>query len=221
MLLLLLSDIHSAGHRLESIANELSRADLVVVAGDITDFGNREEAAEMLRRLRIGNVPIALVSGNCDRGSVRHYLESEGCSVESRSLSLGGLRVVGVGGGVLRTGLTPYERRDEELAAAARAALETEDGGKALLFISHTPPFGTGADLRHGSHVGSKALRAVLEEYRPLLWVAGHIHEGRSISTLGDTTVVNPGPLHDGFFARAEISFTGSAPRIRAELASL
>jgi Icc-related predicted phosphoesterase len=41
--------------------------------------------------------------------------------------------------------------------------------------------------------VGSKAVRAAIERYQPLVSVHGHIHESRAVNKLGRTTCLNPG----------------------------
>jgi len=45
-------------------------------------------------------------------------------------------------------------------------------------------------------HVGSKAVRKVLEEFQPKLGLHGHIHESAGTSRIGKTTCVNPGSEH-------------------------
>ena len=54
--------------------------------------------------------------------------------------------------------------------------------------------------MPRGRHVGSKALRAFIEQYAPPLTLHGHIHEspamsGRYAVRLGSTWSINPG--HD------------------------
>jgi hypothetical protein len=41
--------------------------------------------------------------------------------------------------------------------------------------------------------VGSKAVRAAIEKYQPLVGLHGHIHESRSAQKIGRTTCINPG----------------------------
>jgi uncharacterized protein len=41
--------------------------------------------------------------------------------------------------------------------------------------------------------VGSVSVRAMLEEYQPLLSLHGHIHESAGIVPIGSTVAVNPG----------------------------
>ena len=46
-------------------------------------------------------------------------------------------------------------------------------------------------------------------ETKPLALVCGHIHEGRAIDKIGETVVVNPGPLAEGNYAILEVEKIG------------
>ena len=59
--------------------------------------------------------------------------------------------------------------------------------------------------LGTGEHVGSTALRALIEREQPDLVLCGHIHESRAIDEIGATTVVNPGPVASGHYALVEV----------------
>lgn len=69
------------------------------------------------------------------------------------------------------------------------------------IYVCHTPPADTPLDLTsRGRHVGSRALRAFIEQHQPLLTLHGHIHEspqlsGQYATQIGRTWCVNPG--HD------------------------
>jgi len=43
------------------------------------------------------------------------------------------------------------------------------------------------------THVGSKAIRQIIEEYKPMLGLHGHIHESRAFDKVAGTLVLNPG----------------------------
>lgn len=222
--LLILSDIHGSIAPLLALDAALSSADLILVAGDLTEFGGREEAAEIIGILRESGVPVMAITGNCDRVGARDLLEAEGVSLEGRCREHGGLLVAGAGGGIRRTGVTPFERPDEELAAALLGGLGQADelaGGTSspLAILTHTPPWGGATDLRHGSHVGSPAFGAILAERRPLLWISGHIHEAQAVARHGPSLLVNPGPLHDGYFATASLDV--AARTVSAELRTI
>lgn len=78
------------------------------------------------------------------------------------------------------------------------------------VFNLHVPPYDTNLDvapeldenltpklsLSGGfkmAPVGSKAVRAAIEKYQPLVGLHGHIHESRSAQKLGRTMCINPG----------------------------
>ena len=217
MRILCIADIHGKLDRLEQLRPQIDLADLLLVAGDLTEFGGREEVDSFLEVLKGSPAKMAMVGGNCDRPGARKGLLDQGFSVDglARSFSLGEgtVTVVGSGGGLLHTGLTPYERRDGDLAAAPEAGFHDMVGfaGKAsaLIVLTHNPPWGSCADLRHGGHTGSRAFRNLLDALAPMLWVSGHIHESRAADLCDSTLVVNPGPLREGYFALVHLDEEG------------
>lgn len=72
------------------------------------------------------------------------------------------------------------------------------DPSKAV-YIMHSPPFGTKLDLTTGKiPVGSRSIKAFIEQRQPLLTLHGHIHESPNISgayldRIGKTLSLNPG----------------------------
>ena len=85
--------------------------------------------------------------------------------------------------------------------AEALASLAEQSDPQHTIYVCHTPPFNTPLDMMpRGRHVGSKALRAFIEQHAPPLTLHGHIHEAPEISgryavQLGATWSINPG--HD------------------------
>ncbi len=70
---------------------------------------------------------------------------------------------------------------------------------KKAIYLMHSPPFGTNLDLTGGKNpVGSRSIKAFLEERQPFLSLHGHIHESPKISgtyldRIGKTLSLNPG----------------------------
>lgn len=95
------------------------------------------------------------------------------------------------------------------------------------ILVSHDPPFGLGlGTLFSGQDVGSKAVRAFVEKYQPLLTLSGHIHEspdvGRALhghpthtTRAGHTTCHQPGQdlPHRFTYSIVELG-TGDVPRV-------
>jgi Icc-related predicted phosphoesterase len=64
--------------------------------------------------------------------------------------------------------------------------------------VTHAPPYETRIDqTTRGEHVGSKAVRSIINRYKPTLAISGHIHEAKGIDKLNQTILVNPGPAYD------------------------
>ncbi len=70
---------------------------------------------------------------------------------------------------------------------------------KKAIYIMHSPPFGTKLDLTTGKNsVGSRSIKAFIEQKQPFLTLHGHIHESPNISgayldRIGKTLSLNPG----------------------------
>jgi len=203
---LVLSDIHGKWEKARDIAARHPDAEYVFIAGDLTNFGSGEEVARIIDcicRSREERTVVA-VAGNCDTLSARKYLAEHGLSAENRLVRLPIGIVAGLGGGLKRAGVTPYERTESELRKNAESLLaHTARIGSILpsIMLSHSPPHGSNADLRHGQHVGSFELANLISVYNPQLWICGHIHESPCFSMEDKTLIVNPGPCGYGNYA--------------------
>jgi Icc-related predicted phosphoesterase len=110
---------------------------------------------------------------------------------------------------------TPWHtyREEDETALGRRiaAALGAQSSRDQLIFNFHCPPYASGLDdapelgedfsLKNAGQstvpVGSRAVRAAIEESRPLLSLHGHIHEAKGIARIKKTLCVNPGSLYE------------------------
>jgi Icc-related predicted phosphoesterase len=73
------------------------------------------------------------------------------------------------------------------------------------VLVLHCPPYGMNDLTKSGHRGGSLAIKKVVEENRPVLVLAGHIHEARGIVRQDGTLFVNPGAAKDGFSALLDI----------------
>ena len=68
-----------------------------------------------------------------------------------------------------------------------------------VILLTHLPPFDTKLDLTgNGMHIGSKAVREVIEEFKPALHLCGHCHKGIGEEKVGETTSINVGAAKEG-----------------------
>lgn len=216
MIIVGLTDIHGDVSRLSALAHDLAAADLVVIAGDLTHFGGRKAALEVLRAVQDYCANVVAVSGNCDRTAVENLLVEEQVSLHGNQRLINGVTFWGAGGSLGRLGVMPNVHTETEFEATLEKASRGLKPGAPNILVSHQPPRDTANDLAFsGAHVGSHAVRAVIEKLKPLVCFTGHIHEARGIDTIGRTKIVNPGPLRQGRYAYAVVSEELEALEIR------
>jgi hypothetical protein len=206
MKIVVIADIHGRIGHIQGAAADLADADWVVLTGDITNFGQRQEAERMLAPIEAHNDRILAVTGNCDYPEVESLLTERGYNLHAAHRIEQGVAWLGLGGSLPAPGGTPNEYSEEELADMLEAASQGLPSNRPLLLISHQPPVDTQLDrIRAGVHVGSHSVRRFIREHQPLACFTGHIHEAAGIDHLGDTVLVNPGPLAGGGYAVATL----------------
>lgn len=211
MRFLVLSDMHDDDVFIHQLKEEFQQADGVIFGGDFAKYSQPETAEPALRRLVDCHQSVYAVLGNCDEPDFLTRLEEEDICVQGSMVFREGLVFAGSGGGSKFTGTTPNERSDEELASDFQIVLDqaAADGDAVwgnMIMIMHNPPKDTECDkIDSGIHVGSPALRQVIEQVKPLAVVTGHIHESAAVDHVGDTVVMNPGSLAEGCYGILEV----------------
>jgi len=203
-------DIHMSSGEMCNIP-EIESADLIILNGDLTNYGTRNDAKRILNEILSVNLSVFALIGNLDNYEINGYLDELNLNLHGQArLFQEKVCLVGIGGSNITPFRTPTEFSEEELATIGEQAysqgLEFKMLSESLhnsripvILVSHAPPHGTLLDrLRNGRHVGSRAIRAIIEKHQPDLCIAGHIHEGKGVDTIGRTTVINPGMFRQG-----------------------
>ena len=173
-------------------------ADLLLMPGDLTDYGLPEEAAILAKELQTLRIPVVAVLGNHDiesdkGGEVRQILADAGVTLldgdATELLGIGIAGVKGFGGGFGRRALGPWgesiikqfvrEAVDEALKLeAALARLRT----KQLVAMMHYAPIQQtveGEPLEIYPFLGSSRLEEPIGRYPVTLVLHGHAHRGQ------------------------------------------
>ncbi len=190
---------------IERLAPALGEADVAILTGDLTTFGDPPDAARVVAAVRAHCPTVLAVTGNLDMPWVIDAFRADGISLHGEGRRFGDLGVFGCGGSNITPMDTPTELEEDEIAAVlARGHGAVADAPRRLM-ICHTPPFDTRLDrLMNGRPVGSPAVRTFIEQHAPDIAVVGHIHEGRGVDRVGDTLVLNAGALRDGGYVLVE-----------------
>jgi len=206
MIIVSLSDIHGNLKKIDKMSQDLTHADLVLITGDLTNFGGKDIASRVLNSVRFYNKNVLAVSGNCDYSDVDLYLDKEGINIHGKNKVFNGYNIIGIGGSLYCPVRTPNVFTEDDFKDLLDRALKTINPDLPIILVSHQPPFNTLCDLAHFKrHVGSKAVRDFISENQPKICFTGHIHEAKGIDSIGGTKVVNPGPASGGSYAYVEI----------------
>jgi Icc-related predicted phosphoesterase len=200
-------DVHDRVDSVPLALEEIGPVDVLLVGGDITTFGTPDDVTNAIESWR-GLVPrLFAVAGNMDSPAIDARLVELGVSLDGRGVAIGDVGIAGVSAAPFSPLHTPHEIPDEELARLAAVGLDEVRECRVRILCPHAPPHGTACDrLRSGEHVGSPALRALVEREQPDLVLCGHIHESRGEDTIGTSRVVNPGPVASGHYVLVDIA---------------
>lgn len=190
MKILAFGDTHGEEMFLEALHDKAQKVDLIICLGDHTIFGADEEL--MLFEINELNKPILLIHGNhefptqtqqlCKAFSNITYMHKKCKTIQDYSFIMYG------GDG--------FSTTDKEFETfVAKAKNKCKNNTKTIL-ITHGPPSNTTIDVPfEDHHSGNESYRIFIEEFQPLLSLAGHIHEGEHLQdTIEQTLVLNPGP---------------------------
>jgi Icc-related predicted phosphoesterase len=215
MNLLCLTDIHNRLQPFGRILEDAGSADLVLLGGDLTNFGEPEDAEHLVHLAQSKNSPVVAVAGNCDSAAIDRRLVELGVSVAASGMIIGGVGIHGI------SAAPPwlphmYHFTEDRLAADLKAGHSQIQNARRHVVLSHVPPMGCKLDRTHFfQHAGSSALREFIEAKQPALVVCGHIHEARGVEAIGAATIVNCGAAAAGYYAMAELDDHG---RVKVDL---
>lgn len=204
-------DVHDRFEAVPRALAPIGPVDVLLVGGDITTLGTPEDAALAIESWRPLAPRLFAVAGNMDSATIDARLVELGVSLDGRGVAIADVGIAGVSAAPFSPLHTPHEIPDEEVARRAAAGLDEIRECRVRVLCPHAPPYGTACDrLRSGEHVGSPALRALVEREQPDLVLCGHIHESRGQDTIGSTLIVNPGPVAAGHYALVDVAETVS-----------
>jgi Icc-related predicted phosphoesterase len=197
-----IADLHytktSAGAHQPLISAIKDSADLLLMAGDLTDYGLPEEAQVLGRDLAALRIPIVAVLGNHDAESgreqeVRHVLTESGVTVlDGDACEVAGVGVAGVrgfGGGFGNRALAPWgevgvkqfvrEAVEEALKLEKALARLRTDRVIALMHYSPIRQTVEGEPLEIFPFLGSSRLEEPVNRYPVSFVLHGHAHRGQ------------------------------------------
>ena len=192
-------DVHMATSNLSRLTEVMKDTDLVILSGDLTNFGGAGDASRVIADVRAYCTSILALPGNLDQPEVVDFLEAEGIALHGRGLVLNDVAIFGCGGSNITPFKTPMELSETQIYETLARGYDRVAGARPLLMVCHAPPIETKCDrLIGGQAVGSSAARRFIEKVKPDVCISGHIHESAGVDRIGTTTIVNAGPFKSG-----------------------
>jgi Icc-related predicted phosphoesterase len=187
MKLLCFADLHGDTQILKKILERSKEADLLIVAGDLTNFGDK--LRYLLRKLDSCGKKVLLIHGNHEDPEILKKEAADFDNIEffdKKAILIGDYVFLGYGEG-------GFSVQDQDFRKIARDWYGKYQKEKIVLVL-HAPPYGTSVDKLDKRHAGNKDFRKFIERIKPKLVVCGHLHEtaGKK-DKIGETIVVNPG----------------------------
>lgn len=187
MKILLLSDEECKGLYDYYQPGKLSGYDLILSAGDL-----KGEYLSFI--VTMANKPLVYVHGNHD--ARYDQKPPEGClCADDELLTVKGVRILGLGGTHYYNG-GRYQYTEEGMEKRIRR-LERKIAlaGGVDIVLTHAAPSGLGDD-NDACHRGFEAFLSLMEKYKPVYLVHGHVHlnYGREMTRIhhyGETTIIN------------------------------
>ncbi|MBN1941501.1 MAG: metallophosphoesterase family protein [Candidatus Diapherotrites archaeon] len=206
-----LADIHSNTTALTKIKKRLiHNLDLVLLLGDNTHYGGTQDMEKILEIIDFPN--ILALPGNLDSEEIIETFEKKGISLHGRKSKINGFTFIGFGGGLPHPNAA-LGFSEEEIYAKLSELCRGEEN---IVLCTHVPPFGTSIDLAHGTtHIGSKSVRKIIEEFKPIANVCGHCHEAAGEEKIDKTVCINAGPVMNGYGLVLELGKKVSFERMR------
>jgi len=165
-------------------------------------------------RLEGTNIKLYLTAGNDDpfeidsilRRNWRNVIDAEGKVVRLD----GDHEMISTGYGNITPWKCPRDVSEEKLSEKIDMMISQVEDVTKCIFNFHVPPYDSRLDdapeideefkMKYSGAklvpVGSRAVRAAIERYQPLLALHGHIHESKGSCNIGRTLCLNPGSAY-------------------------
>lgn len=199
----------------ESELDRITKDDVDRITRECQTKQVKEWVSLMDQRFKKNNMPCVIVPGNDDPFHIDEILDQLTYvkNGDGKVIEINGFEIMSLSYSNPTIFKFPRDIAEEELARKIdELASQVKDMNKCI-FNFHAPPNDTDLDqdtlfdedlnpildgdaLATGP-VASKAIRAAIEKYQPMLSLHGHVHASRGTSKIGRTLCINPGSNYD------------------------
>jgi uncharacterized protein len=181
------ADIHGKIDNIAIIKDVISqkKPDLLVIAGDITQYFFSLKTLDMLKNI---SIPILCVRGNSDLKRVEGLLKNQENTtlLNHAPVTYQGKKFLGLNGTIPLPFVSKISFQEAKNLGQFKKTITSE-----TILVVHPPPRGVCDKVGNKFHAGSFGLRNFIKTHPPLMVLCGHIHEQAGYKFLNNTLVVN------------------------------
>ena len=184
--ILSIADLHGSQYRLNILLKNIKKynPDLVIICGDITQFGPEDVAINILNQIKVKTLAI---HGNIDTDEVLKAIEkSNAVNIHLKKIIFNNFSFIGLGGDIKSLFKTKIYIKVNENFKTLDDAID-----ESTILVTHIPPYGLQDKIFIGFHAGSKLIRNIIDKYKPRLVLCGHIHENPGFIKYKKTIIIN------------------------------
>lgn len=184
MKILSIADIHGSQYRLNILLDNIEKyfPDLVVICGDITQFGPADVAINLLNQIKVKTLAI---HGNIDPQDILRAIdESNAINIHLKSVFVNKIQFLGIGGNI-------NDQDFSNLIITNNNKNLDEIIKNSTILVTHIPPYGLQDKAFLGFHSGSKKIKDIVNKHNPRLVLCGHIHENPGYIKYKNSIIVN------------------------------
>lgn len=183
------ADMHGDMKVFSNLKNKAVNADILVCAGDISRMENNLK--NILVQLNDFGKPVLMIHGNHeDERGLKDLCDSLNNIIFLHKAvhHVGPIVFLGYGG-------DGFSVKDPEFTLVANSFFRKEIQGKEkIILITHGPPYDSVIDVINGDLRGNQSYREFIDDIKPHLVIAGHLHENAGKHhKIGRTVFLNPG----------------------------
>ncbi len=193
MRFLVVSDLHAEDEALETLERmiEKNNPDLILILGD-SALDSISYAERMLEITNPGKT--LLINGNNEMPELQDFFIQKGVSIDGKMRKIGGFTFIGFGSSPHGPFHTVNEKSESEIEDGLEKLFQKTLENEKTIMATHAPPYGV-LDEEKGLHIGSKAIKKIIEERQPLINFCGHVHGREGVEKMGRTLVVKVASL--------------------------
>ena len=184
MKILSIAYIHGSQYRLNIVLKNIEKynPDLIVICGDITQFGPADVAINILNQIKVKTLAI---HGNIDSNEILKAIDySKAINIHLKKEIVDNIPFIGIGGEI-----DVQYNLQIKVNASFKPIGEILD--KSTVLVTHIPPYGLQDKIFLGLNSGSTDLKKIINKYNPRLVLCGHIHENPGFIKFKNTIIIN------------------------------